>query len=50
MLSQGKYSEAEPLYRRAIQTFEKALGFDYPTNTVTARQNYENMCETMKET
>jgi tetratricopeptide (TPR) repeat protein len=47
--SQGKYSEAEPLYLRAIQILEKALGSEHP-NTVTARQNYEIMCKTMKET
>jgi hypothetical protein len=49
MRSQGKYSEAESLYLRSIQIFEKAVGSDHP-NTVTVRQNYENMCETMKET
>ena len=47
--SQGKYSEAEPLYLRAIQILEKALGSEHP-NTVTVRQNYEIMCETTKET
>jgi len=28
--SQGKYNEAEPLYRRAIAIDEKALGPDHP--------------------
>ena len=44
--SQGKYSEAEPLYLRAIQILEKALGSEHP-NTVTVRQNYEIMRENM---
>ncbi|OYQ64010.1 hypothetical protein B9G53_13750 [Pseudanabaena sp. SR411] len=47
--AQGKYSEAEPLYLRAIQIFKKALGSGHP-NTVTVRQNYEIMCKTMEET
>jgi tetratricopeptide (TPR) repeat protein len=42
--SQGKYSEAEPLYLRAIQILEKVLGSEHP-NTVTVRQNYEIMCK-----
>jgi tetratricopeptide (TPR) repeat protein len=42
--AQGKYSEAEPLYLRAIQILEKVLGSEHP-NTVTVRQNYETMGE-----
>jgi tetratricopeptide (TPR) repeat protein len=29
--SQGKYAEAEPLYRRALDITEKALGKDHPS-------------------
>ncbi len=36
--SQGKYEEAEPLYKRALAILEKVLGFDHP-NTVTVRNN-----------
>ena len=28
--AQGDYSKAEPLYRRALEIFEKALGIDHP--------------------
>ena len=28
---QGKYEDAEPLYERATETLEKALGGDHPT-------------------
>ncbi|MFB3131729.1 MAG: tetratricopeptide repeat protein, partial [Rhodothermales bacterium] len=38
--SQGKYDEAEPLYRRALGIFENALGPDHP-NTITARKNFQ---------
>ncbi len=44
--SQGKYSEVEPPFLRTIQILEKALGSELP-NTVTVRQNYENMCKTI---
>ena len=29
--SQGKYAEAEPLYKRALAIYEKALGPDHPS-------------------
>jgi tetratricopeptide (TPR) repeat protein len=38
--AQGKYAEAEPLYRRAIAICEKTLGPEHP-NTKTARENLE---------
>ncbi len=28
--SQGRYTEAEPLYKRALAIWEKAIGPDYP--------------------
>ena len=33
---QGKYSDADPLFRRALSIKEKALGHDHPS-TITAR-------------
>jgi hypothetical protein len=38
--AQGKYAEAEPLYRRAIAICEKTLGPEHP-DTKTARENLE---------
>jgi hypothetical protein len=38
--SQGRYSEAEPLYLRSLQICEQRLGVDHPS-TVTVRQNYD---------
>jgi hypothetical protein len=38
--SQGRYSEAEPLYLRSLQIFEQRLGVDHPS-TATVRQNYD---------
>ena len=40
--NQGKYSEAEPLYRRSITIREKALGKDHP-GTKLVRSNLEAM-------
>ncbi|NJL42850.1 MAG: tetratricopeptide repeat protein, partial [Pseudanabaena sp. SU_2_4] len=36
--AQGKYSEAEPLYVRAVQILEQALGAEHP-NTRAVRDN-----------
>jgi hypothetical protein len=47
MVSQEKNREAEPMYLRAIQILEKALGSEHP-NTVTVRQNYEIMYKDTK--
>jgi hypothetical protein len=38
--SQGRYSEAEPLYLRSLQICEQRLGVDHPS-TVTVRENYD---------
>jgi Flp pilus assembly protein TadD len=35
---QGRYTEAEPLYKRALEIFEKVLGSDHP-NTEVVRYN-----------
>ena len=45
--AQGKYAEAEPLFRRAVEIFEKSLGADHP-NTQTVRKNYELLLAEMK--
>ena len=37
--TQGKYAEAEPLYTRALEIDEKALGPDHP-NVATTLENY----------
>jgi hypothetical protein len=38
--SQGRYSEAEPLYIQALEIAEKVLGVNHP-NTITCRKNLE---------
>ena len=37
--AQGKYTEAEPLFRRALAVWEKALGPEHP-NVAMALENY----------
>ena len=37
--AQGRYEEAEPLYRRALAIAEKALGPEHP-NVVRIKENY----------
>ena len=37
--AQGKYAEAEPLYKRALAIWEKALGPEHP-NVAKSLQNY----------
>src|SRR5215467_13759258 len=37
---QGKYAEAEPLFKRALAICERALGPDHP-HTQTVRRNYD---------
>ena len=37
--AQGKYGEAEPLYKRSLAITEKALGPDHP-NVATNLENY----------
>jgi tetratricopeptide (TPR) repeat protein len=46
--SQGKYSEAEPLYQEALAIFEQSLGIDHP-NTVTVRENYQLFLQQKEE-
>ncbi|OYQ63699.1 hypothetical protein B9G53_15590 [Pseudanabaena sp. SR411] len=46
--SQGKYSEAEPLYLRALAILEVSLGTEHPT-TKTIRNNLQYLRELRKE-
>ena len=48
--AQGKYAEAELLYRRALAIAEKALGPEHP-DVATALENYSKLLrETNRET
>jgi tetratricopeptide (TPR) repeat protein len=40
--NQGRYADAEPLYKRALAISEKALGPEHPT-TKTIRENLRSM-------
>ncbi|MEE8077291.1 MAG: tetratricopeptide repeat protein [Candidatus Binatia bacterium] len=44
--AQGKYAEAEPLHKRALAIWEKALGPDHPQVATTL----ENMAKLYKKT
>ena len=37
--TQGRYAEAEPLYKRALAIQEKALGPDHPDVATSAEQS-----------
>jgi hypothetical protein len=41
---EGKYAEAEPLYRQAIEIFQASLGTDHP-KTLTAKRNYDSLIQ-----
>ena len=43
--AQGKYDEAEPLYRRAIEIGEKALGKDHPNVAI----RYNNLASLLQD-
>jgi tetratricopeptide (TPR) repeat protein len=45
---QGKYGEAEPLFRRSLGIFEKVLGKGHHS-TETVRANYAALQEEMKQ-
>ncbi|MBA2392935.1 MAG: TIR domain-containing protein [Ktedonobacteraceae bacterium] len=47
--AQGKYSEAEELYREASATFEKVLGREHP-NTIIGIKNYVSLLREMNRT
>ncbi len=40
--AQGKYAEAEPLYKRSLAILEKALGLEHP-NVATSLNNLEEL-------
>ena len=42
VFSQGKYSDAEPLYIKALEIAELNLGVDHP-NTATIRANLKSL-------
>ena len=44
MHKQGKYIEAEPFLRRALETWERTLGRDHP-NTLTSAKNLRVMLQ-----
>ena len=44
--AQGKYGEAEPLYRRALAIREKALGPEHP-DVATCLENYAILLKKM---
>lgn len=46
--AQNKYTESEPLLRRAVQIFETVLGASHP-NTIQVRDNLEGLQEKMSE-
>ncbi len=46
MSAQGKYSEAEPLYLRALAILERSLGLQHPY-TQQARENYAALLRAM---
>ncbi len=46
--SQGKYTEAEPLYQQALELCEQVLGSNHP-NTVTIRNNLAYLQEEMRK-
>ena len=45
---QGKYAEAEPLFRRAIETLQASLGPDHP-NTLTVKRNYDSLRQQLND-
>ena len=46
--TRASMTEAEPLYRRAMEIFQTKLGLDHP-NTVTVRKNYDRLQELKKQ-
>ena len=44
--SQGRYTEAEPLYQKALKMLEQLLGVGHP-DTMTVRKNYADCLRKM---
>ncbi len=45
--AQGKYGEADPLYKRALGIREKALGLEHP-DVATSLENYASLLRMTK--
>ena len=45
---QGRYAEAAPLFKEAVEIMERVLGAEHP-NTKIMRKNYEVLLAEMKE-
>jgi tetratricopeptide (TPR) repeat protein len=45
---QGKYAEAEPLFKRALAICEQQLGTDHP-DMATLRNNYTMLLQAIRE-
>ena len=43
--AQGRYAEAEPLYKRSLAIYEKALGPEH-LDVATSLENYANLLRT----
>jgi len=46
--AQGKYEQAEPLYRCAIAIYEERLGEEHP-NTRAVQENYADLLQKIKD-
>ena len=44
--AQGRYEEAEPLYRKAVVLIERLLGYEHP-NSKAVRNNLELLLKKM---
>ena len=45
---QGRYAEAEPLFKETLEIMERVLGVEHP-NTKVARDNYQRLLAKMEE-
>ena len=46
--AQGRYSEAAPLFKEAVEIMERVVGAEHP-NTKIVRDNYQRLLAEMKE-
>jgi hypothetical protein len=44
---QGKYAEAEPLFRRALEIYETQLGENHPSTKIV-RNNFQDLLSDVK--
>ena len=47
LVAQGKYGEAEPLYKRALAIVEKTLGAEHPNVAAIILSNYAELLRIM---